>query len=330
MDRITIITAGPVGLSIGLGLKRAQLQNTEVIGTSGYSGLLTKGSKMGAFDSTSRNLKSALEGAQLVVLDSPAGETRELMEAIGPILEKGCVVTDTGTNKVQVLEWAKEYYSDDVSFVPGRPQPRGPMSEIEDAAVDAFDGTNYSIVPSEHAAPEAVKTVVGLAEILGAKPLFIDPVEHDSYSAAAVLLPRILSAALVGSVSSAASWREIARVAGAEFRTVSQFAREDPAHSAVACIANADSVSHWINEAITQLIDYRDRLGQEDGDLAEELTRAREERIKWEVDAVVPDERPDVPTIGQSFGGMFFGRRLIGKVKQINDASERREKNDGR
>ena len=182
MDRITIITAGPLGLSIGLGLKHANLQNTEVVGTSGYSGLLTKGAKMGAFDSTSRNLKSALEGAQLVILDSPAGETRELMEAIGPILEKGCVVTDTGTNKVQVLEWAKEYYSYDVNFVAGRPQPRNPMSEIEDAEVDAFAGTNYSIVPSERATPEAVKTVVGLAEILGAKPMFIDPVEHDSYS----------------------------------------------------------------------------------------------------------------------------------------------------
>ena len=330
MDRITIITAGPLGLSIGLGLKHANLQNTEVVGTSGYSGLLTKGAKMGAFDSTSRNLKSALEGAQLVILDSPAGETRELMEAIGPILEKGCVVTDTGTNKVQVLEWAKEYYSDDVNFVAGRPQPRNPMSEIEDAEVDAFAGTNYSIVPSERATPEAVKTVVGLAEILGAKPMFIDPVEHDSYSAATVLLPRILSSALVGTVSSAASWREIAKVAGAEFKTVSQFAREDPANSAVAIKANAESVTHWINEAITQLIDYRDSLGQEDGELAEELTRAREERIKWEVDAVVPDDRPEIPGIGQSFGGMFVGRRLSSKIKKINEANERREKNDGR
>ena len=330
MDRITIITAGPVGLSMGLGLKRARLQNTEVVGTSGHSGLLTKGSKMGAFDSTSRSLKSALEGAQLVVLDAPAGETRELMEAIGPILENGCVVTDTGTNKVEVLEWAKEYYSEDVHFVGGRPQPKNPMSEIEDAAVDAFAGTNYSIVPSENAPPEAVKTVVGLVEILGAKPLFMDAVEHDSYSAAVVLLPRILSAALVGCVSSAASWREIARVAGAEFGTVSQFAREDPTHSAVACIANADSVTHWINATITQLIDYRDRLGQKDGKLVEELTRAREERIKWEVDAVVPDNRPEIPTIGQSFGGMFVGRRLAGKMKQINDANARREKNDGR
>ena len=98
MDRITIITAGPLGLSIGLGLKRADLQNTEVVGTSGDRGLLTKGKKMGAFDRTSNNLKSALKGAQLVILDAPAGETRELMEAIGPTLEQDCVITDTGTN----------------------------------------------------------------------------------------------------------------------------------------------------------------------------------------------------------------------------------------
>ena len=66
------------------------------------------------------------------------------------------------------------------------------------------------------------------------------------------------------------------------------------------------------------------------GELAEELTRAREERIKWEVDAVVPDDRPEIPGIGQSFGGMFVGRRLSSKIKKINEANERREKNDGR
>ena len=328
MDRITIITAGPVGLSIGLGLKRANLQNTEILGTSGYRDLLTKGSKMGAFDRTSKNLKSALEGAQLVILDAPAGETRELMEAIGPILEKGCVITDTGTNKVEVLEWAKEYYSDDINFVAGRPQPKEPMSEIEDASVEVFEGTTYCIIPSERANPEAVKTVTGLVEILGAQPLFIDALEHDSYSSAAVLLPRILSSALVGSVSSASSWREIARVAGAEFRTVSHFAREDPEHSAASFRANAEPVRHWINQAITELINYRDQLDQEDGDLAKELERAREERIKWEVDAVVPEVRPEIPTIGQSLGGMFFGRRLTGKIKKINEAADRYDNND--
>jgi hypothetical protein len=129
-------------------------------------------------------------------------------------------------------------------------------------------------------------------------------------------------------VSSGSSWREIARVAGAEFRTVSHFAREDPEHSAASFIANAEPVRHWINQAITELIKYRDLLDQEDGDLKKELERAREERIKWEVDAIVPDVGPEIPTIGQSFGSMFFGRRLSGKVKKINDAAKRYDNND--
>lgn len=330
MDRITIITAGPLGLSIGLGLKRTELQNTEVVGTSGDRGLLTKGKKMGAFDSTSGNLKSALKGAQLVILDAPAGETRELMEAIGPTLEQDCVITDTGTNKVEVMEWAKSYYTDGVNFVAGRPLPKVPMSDIEDADANAFESTNYCVVPAERATSEAVKTVVGMVQTLGANPLFIDPVEHDSYASAAVLLPRILSSALVGSVSSAPSWREIARVAGAEFKVVSQFAREDPEHSAVAITANAESVNHWINEVITQLIDYRERLNEKDSELVKELTRAREERIKWEVDAVVQDDRPEIPTVGDSFGGMFVGRRLTGKIKKITDPTSRYNGDDRR
>ena len=124
MGRMTIVGFGPVGASIGLGLKRAKLRDTEIVGTSRSRSALSAASKAGAVDSTTTNLRSAIIGAQLVVLDVPLSETKEMLEAIGPILEGGCVVTDTGATKVRVMEWAEECLPKGISFVGGHPLPK--------------------------------------------------------------------------------------------------------------------------------------------------------------------------------------------------------------
>ena len=102
MDRITIIGSGSIGLSMGLGLKAIDLKETELVATSGDRKWREKATETGAFDSVSGNLGDALDGARLVIIDMPASETKDLMEAIGPVLEDDCRVTNTGLSMVQV------------------------------------------------------------------------------------------------------------------------------------------------------------------------------------------------------------------------------------
>jgi prephenate dehydrogenase len=321
LDRITIVATGPIGVSIGIGLKRLQLPDTEIVGTAGDRWVLVKGAKMGAFDSTTGNLRSAMANAGLVVLDTAVSDTRKIMEAIAPILEKDCVVTDTGPNKLPVLAWAEEYFGKDVNFVGGRPVLREYPSSLDDASAAVFDDIEYCVVPARNAAAEAVRTVVGMIEVLGAKPLFLDAAEHDSYSSAAVHMPRLLSSALVGSLSQSSAWREIARLAGGEFKEVSQFAAENPEDSAAAYLDSPDTVAHWIDQAITELISYRDHIKSGDDGLAAALTRAYDERAKWVAGVIVEDKRPEIPTMGETISGMFFGRRLSQRFKQMSGES---------
>ena len=133
MDRITIVGMGPVGTSIGLALKQAKLDNTEIVGTSAERSDLTKASKMGAVDNAIPNLRSAVEGAKLVVLDVSITDTRELLDVLGTILDNGAVITDTGTTKVRVTEWAEESLPKGISFVGGNPLMKTPIVSLEDA-----------------------------------------------------------------------------------------------------------------------------------------------------------------------------------------------------
>ena len=317
LDRIAILGMGAIGASIGLALKRAGLKETEIVGAHSDREALSKAMKMGAVDRTTSSLKTALSGAQMVVLSTPLAETKETLEAIGPLLEEDSVVTDTGMGKVRVMEWAQSYLPHSTSFVGGRPLPRTSVTALDDARADFFDGTYYCIVSHETADPESVKSVVGLVEAIGARLLFMDPHEHDSYTAAVALVPHILSYALVGSTTRSASWKDIQRLAGAEYAEASRLAATDPLDSALACLASSDSMVYWLDQIIDEITSCRDLIREGSDGLNDKLISAWEERARWEAGSVEDESGFDAPSSGQNMASMMFGRHLTDRYRQL-------------
>ena len=322
MDRITIIGSGSIGLSMGLGIKAVGLKETELVGTSGDRKWREKANETGAFDSVGGHLGSALDGARLVILDVPATETKDMMEAIGPVLEQDCRVTNTGLSMVQALDLADTYFRDDTTFVAGRPMVRTPSADLDAADGAVFHGADYCLAPSPAARPDAIKTVVGLVEALGAVPLFLDPHEHDSYTAAVTLMPSLLSSALMSMASESPSWREMSKLAASEFDEMSKLASVDPAELATEIEANPESVGVWIGRMIETLESYRSLAQGPREQVEDALIRAWEERMKLELGAIVEDGGPRMPSSGESVASMFVGSRLAGRVRDIKDAGK--------
>ena len=323
-ERITIIGMGPIGASIGLGLKRAGLKNTEVVGTDGNRGALNQAYKMGALDLAIGNLRSALNGARLVILDTPLSETREFLEEIGHSLDKSCVVTDTMPAKVQVMEWAQSYLPPGTSFVGGHPLTKKTVTRLDEANDALLNGIYYCVIPAASADPEAVRTVVGMVEALHAKPLFLDAHEHDSYTSAMAHLPQLLACALVNATADSPSWKEMHRLAGSEFREASQMASNDPEESASALCSSPEYLVHWLDQLIAQLNSYRDLVkGESDGQLLEALIHSWEERARWQMDAVTQESESEVARATQSMTGIFVGRRLVERSRQIGNLDKR-------
>ena len=340
MAKIAIIGTGLIGTSLGMALRQSDLRNLEVVGTD-YDGRARSGAqKRGAFHKVEGRLQPAVDGADLVVLATPVMAMKDLLETIGPYLREDVVVTDVGSSKRVVAEWASEYLPPTAPYVGGHPMAGRETAGPEHAAADLFSGKAYCIVPSAHAKEQAVSSVTTMAEAIGAKPFFIGADEHDSFVAAVSHLPFMMSVALMQTVSKSANWEDIAQVASTGFKDLSRLASGDVIMHRDISITNREPIVSWIDSFIRELYEIRSLLKDESGPDPEAVEnlfeQASDERAKWLAGAITPgvqtrSNNMDIPSFGESMGQMMLGtkgmemqRRMFGRDKEEDKEGRRR------
>ncbi len=308
--RITIVGLGFIGGSIGLALRQAQ-DDFEVVGHDREPQVAAQARKLGAVDRTDWNLISACEQADLIIIATPLLGVKQTLEAIAPYLKKGCLITDTASLKVPVLDWADQLLPPEAHFVGGNPIVVTSSMGLEAARADLFAGSLYCLIPSPQAAPQAVQLATDLVSLLRARPYFLDAAEHDGLVAAVDQLPSILSLALLRAVTGGASWREMRKLAGGLFEKATHSGSHDQAAYRDACLLNSQNVVRWIDSCQAHLNQLKEWLTTEDEDrLREAFADSLAARQKWlqerEEGRWDLDERPEMPP-PPSFLKRFIG-----------------------
>ena len=316
MERVAIIGLGLIGGSLALAIKRANLEGVQVVGTARTRETLQKAKKLGAIDIEARTAAVAGRDARVVVVASPIMTTRALFEEIAPALTPGAVVTDVGSTKGDVARWARELLPETVSFVGGHPMAGKEQAGIGAADADLFRGKTWVIAPSVTATEAAVSIVVGLAQLAGASPLFMDPDEHDSYVAAISHLPLLLSSALFSVAFGSAAWPELAQLAASGFRDTTRLASGSPEMAHDIVLTNRDNVVHWLDRFIDELQRFRGIVaGGASEAVIEAFTKAQLERDNFLVNGP-PRRDAGEPIEKISLGDMLLGSAVSGYMKK--------------
>jgi prephenate dehydrogenase len=334
MDKITIIGLGLTGNSIGLGLKQAAGEAVRVTGFDpDHSREQYALRKYKSVDEISPDLERAVRGAALVVVCTPVTAALEVFEAIAPFLDANATVTDTMPLKEPVLKLASESLGPGKSFVGGHPFSLTVDLDVagDDVApaADLFAGAPWCIMPAPGAGNSSLNTVINLAEMLGAKPLFIDPVEHDSFLAAVSHLPVAISIAFLKAVAGSPAWTDMSALAHGRFREVSHGVGYDPQTLADTLSQNRGPLLRWIDGYMEALYDVRSLLATGDVEaLVEALTETSKSRRAWadpgEADAedarlraelrqAISESRPSQALMGTYLTEKLFRRKERGQ-----------------
>jgi prephenate dehydrogenase len=330
MERIAIVGLGQIGGSIGLALRRAALKDVSVVGTARTRETMQRAKKLGAVDETTPIAAEAVAGARLVIVAVPILATPAVFEEIAPALAPGAVVTDAGSTKGNVMRWARELLPDTVHFVGGHPMAGKETPGIESADGDLFREKTWVIVPSVTADDAAVRAVVGLAQLAGATPVFMDADEHDSYVAAISHLPLALSSALFSVAFQSAAWPELAQLASSGFLGATRLASGSPEMAHDIMISNRDNVLHWIDRFQDELSRLRATIAAgESKDVMEAFTKPQLERDNFAINGAPSRELPGAAIEKVSLSDLLLGSAVSGMLKKQQEylkASDERER----
>lgn len=218
--KLAILGLGLIGGSLGLAARAAR-PGLEVVGWDRDWASAGLALERGAITLAATTPAEAVAAADLVVLATPIGVVRELLGAIPPALPAGAVVTDVASTKARVVEWAA---AAGVPFVGGHPMAGSEKTGMAHARVNLFRGATWCVTPDAASPPAGAAAVEELARLVGARPLRLDPAEHDAYVAAISHLPFATSAALVALTTSDPRWPAMAELAATGYRDVTRLA----------------------------------------------------------------------------------------------------------
>lgn len=340
---ITIIGLDRLGASIGLALKRYQNKSRSehtftIIGSDPRLQPMKTAQQIGAIDSTERVANKAAESANVIIANLPYGSMEELYAGIGPELRPGVVVLDLSLLKQPVIGWANEYFPKNAQGQPlayligmtpiiGMSGLYGGDLSAEAARADLFDKSEMIITPDIQVPGAAIKLAEDISHILGAKPHFMDPIEHDGLIAASEQLPSLLGTALFYTLQQTEGWLELRRMVNPTLALATQHHRYQSADDLHALFTqNRENLARHLEIVITNLNDIHEALlnGDDSGELETLLSVVQQSWDRWDVKRQRGEwddtgEMPDISP-GRLFGSL--GSILTGRRGKDEDKHE--------
>lgn len=308
-QQVTIIGTGLLGSSIGLALKRLQ-PAPRVIGCDLDNNARREASGKKAVDKVTSNVVEAVRDSDLVILATPVRAIELVLRDIAPMLQPGTVVTDTGSTKRQILDWAAKYLPEGVSFVGGHPMTGRKTAGSGGPTADLFTNAVYCITPPPSADSKAVENIVKMVEAFGATPYFVEADEHDGLVASISHLPYLVSTTLMRIAATDRGWREAKTIAAGGFATATHLSDADPRMFADICLTNREQVSRQIGRMIDDLEELREMVERGDESIYERFVGAREMHDEWLVGRSADEPAPAYNAADLKPSSLFFPSKL--------------------
>jgi prephenate dehydrogenase len=286
--QITIIGLGQIGASLGLALGGSK-EGTLRVGHDRSPEAAKKAEKIGAVDKVVFNLHQSVEKADYVILAIPVDQIQETLKHIAPDLKENTILLDTSYAMTAVSQWVKELFPVGCCFATLAPSLNPKYLEENKtgsaaAHADLFHKSVMVITSSTGMNPEGVRIAAELASIVGASPLFADPLEFDGLTSASHFLPQLAAAALAHAVMDQPGWREGRKLAGKAFTvaTLPLAQAEDAKSLAENVLLNRAVILQVIDNYISELHALRFAIDEQDAaGLQQQLKSAVQARELW-------------------------------------------------
>jgi prephenate dehydrogenase len=235
------------------------MPRVEVIGFAHREATRRRARRLGVAGRISGDLAASVRRSQLVILATPVCAFEQILRDMAPVLPAGCVVTDVGSTKGVVGQWAAAHLPKTVSYVGSHPMAGSELRGVEAARADLFERAICFVVPAGRGRVPAVDLVCRFWTRMGCKVLLMPADRHDRLVAAVSHVPQAAAAALVNATGA----RDLA-YAGKGFIDTSRIASGPADVWADIFLSNRLPVARGIDRVVTELKGLRRAIVQRD------------------------------------------------------------------
>jgi cyclohexadieny/prephenate dehydrogenase len=277
--RVAIVGMGLIGSSLARAI-RANMPTVRLSVTDADPAVRARVIDLDLADDVADSPGAAVIDADLVILCVPVGAMAAVARAMVDDLPPGCVVSDVGSVKGQVL-------ADLAATLPGVAiVPAHPVAGTEKSGPDAgfaslFAGRWCILTPAAGSDPVAIERVAAFWTRLGATVETMDAAHHDLVLAVTSHLPHLIAYSIVGTAADmeAVTRSEVIKYSAGGFRDFTRIAASDPVMWRDVFLSNKDAVLDVLQRFTEDLTALQRAIRWGDGDALEALfTRTRDVR----------------------------------------------------
>ncbi|MBI1978076.1 MAG: prephenate dehydrogenase [Candidatus Omnitrophica bacterium] len=224
MGRTTfaVVSLGLIGGSLA-GAIRKKFPSARVIGFSRNPKKIALAKRKKYIHEGYTNVREVVRKADLIFICAPVHTIPKLISLTDQYAKPHTIVTDVGSTKAVIANWADRKHFRNIRFVGSHPLAGSHLSGLEHAQANLFQGAFVFVTPTRKSDPKAVRAVSSFWRKLGGRVQKISPDVHDQIVSEISHLPHAVTALLIH----AAEDRSL-RFAASGFLDTTRIAQGDP------------------------------------------------------------------------------------------------------
>ena len=279
--RMVVVGVGLIGGSLALDVRKRGLVG-EIVGVGRGQSNLRFAQRQGIIDRYVTTEKDIPEDTDLLVMATPVQTTVSLTKRFLPRLRPGCVVSDVGSVKAEIVRGMEQLLPSTIPFVAGHPIAGGEQWGARAAMADLFVGHRCILTPTKRTDAAALRRIAMLWRKVGAKVEMMNPETHDRILGVISHLPHVLVYALVNALSrTRVSGVDLKSYCAGGFKDFTRIASSRPELWRDICLMNRSAVGQSLGDYIKSLEQLKHWIEEGKGTLLEkEFARANEIRAQ--------------------------------------------------
>ena len=267
--RMVVVGVGLIGGSLALAMRQRGLVK-EIVGMGRGIENLRFAQRQGIIDDYFLREADIPENTDFLMMATPVETTVPMTAAFLPQLPPGCIVSDVGSVKAEIVRGMERVLPRRIPFVASHPIAGSEQWGAQAAQGDLFVGHRCILTPTKRTDPAALKKIAALWRRVGAKVEIMDPAIHDRILGVISHLPHVLVYALVNALARtrvpgvdlksycAGGFKDFTRIASSRpelWRDICLMNRRALSRSLADYIKNLEQLKHWIESGKGALLE---------------------------------------------------------------------------